>query len=423
MNYKEALEFISRVPWLTCEPGLDRITKLLFAIGNPQDELKFIHVAGTNGKGSTAAMLAAIFTECGYRTGLFTSPHIFRFNERIQVDGSMILDDEVAEVTSYVGEKAKGVAEDATEFEVITAVGFEYFRRKQCDIVILEVGLGGTLDCTNVIDPPEAAIITAIGLDHVSVLGDTLTQIAEAKAGIIKPGSPVIVYGGEHEVETVLKQTAAKQQTSLYQTDFSKLVAHSRNLDEQCFDFGEYENVSIPLIGTYQLFNAALVLTAVDVLREKGWELSKQNVKLGLKKTNWPSRFEIIGKEPIFIVDGAHNPHGISATAESLYKYFPDRKIVFILGILVDKDADDMLNVIMPLALEVITLTPDSPRAISAEDLADKIKARGIPAVPYTFAGEGVREAVRKAGKDGVVCALGSLYLAGEIREYIKNNG
>ena len=423
MNYKEALEFISQVTWLSCEPGLDRITKLLSALGDPQSELKFIHIAGTNGKGSTAAMLAAIFTASGYRTGLFTSPHIFRFNERIQVDGLMISDDEVAEITGYVKEKAEHITELATEFEVITAIGFEYFKRKRCDIVLLEVGLGGTLDCTNVIDPPEAAIITAIGLDHVSLLGDTLTQITKAKAGIIKPGSPVIVYGGEQEVKAVLEQTAAQKHAPFYETDFSKLVARSRNLDEQCFDFGEYENICLPLIGTYQLFNAAVALTAVDVLRDRGWKLDGENVKKGLKKTNWPSRFEIIKKNPIFIVDGAHNPHGILATAESLRKHFNNRKLVFLLGILVDKDAEDMLDVIVPLASEFVTLTPDSPRAISAEDLAEKIRNRGIKAKPCASIGEGVREAVRKAGKDGVVCSLGSLYLAGEIREYIKMNG
>lgn len=416
MTYNEALTYIHSICWKGSKLGLDRTRELLGKLGNPEKQLKFIHIAGTNGKGSCAAMLSSILEEAGYHTGLYTSPFINRFNERMQIDHQCIPDDELAELTEYIRPFADGMADSPTEFELITALAMVYFARHKCDIVVLEVGMGGELDSTNIIDVPEAAVIMAMGLDHVKELGPTMADIARAKAGIIKEGGDVVIYGGNPEADPVFEEVCAQRSAKLHKADFSAIVPGPFGLDGQSFSYGAWKDLQIPLVGVYQMRNAAVVLETVQVLRGKGWYISDAAVASGLKNTRWPARFEVLRRDPVFIVDGGHNPHGIRATAESLQRLFPGKKFTFVTGVMADKDVESILGLIVPLADQFFTVRPDNPRAMSAEELADRIRAMGAKATPCESVAAGVARAVEAEGKDGVACALGSLYMSGDVR-------
>ena len=420
MSENETLAYIESEKWTWHKPGLSRTRELLKALGNPEKKLKFAHIAGTNGKGSTAASMASVLRKAGYRTGLYTSPYIISFNERMQVDGEMITDEELAAIVEKIRPFADAMEDTPTEFELITAIAMQYFLDKKCDIVVLEVGLGGELDSTNVIDVPEVAVITAIGLDHVEYLGHTLPEIASAKAGIIK-GGPVAFYGGEPEVEEVFIKKCRETNSPLQIVDRSRLHVHSIDLDACVFDFEPYHNIRLPLVGTYQPYNAALAITALELMREKGWKISDKNIIDGLNDVYWPGRFEVIDRSPVFVLDGAHNSHGIRATAASLTQHFKDQKLVFLLGVMADKDVDVMMDCIAPLAKSFVTVRPDNDRAMAAADLAKFLNDRyGKPATPRDTIDDGVALAREMAGPDGVVVALGSLYFSGDIRKAVE---
>ena len=421
MNYNEALTYIHSVCWKGSVPGLSRTRELLSQIGNPQQSLKFVHIAGTNGKGSTAAMLSSILEEAGFTVGLYTSPFINRFNERMQVNNVCIGDEELAKLADFIRPYADSMDDAPTEFELITAIAMEYFKRKQCDIVVLEVGMGGALDSTNIIDTPEVAIITAMGYDHTRELGSTMTEIASAKAGIIKPHGQVVAYGQNEEAQAVFEKVCKEQGSTLHYPDYATLVPGSFDLTGQNFSYGSWKDLRIPLAGSYQIYNAAVVLTAVDILRQEGWAINDAAVRRGLAETRWPARFEVLQRDPIFIVDGGHNPHGIRATAESLKRIFPDKKFVFVTGVMADKDVEHILGLIVPMADRFYTVTPGNPRAMKAEVLAERIRAMGAEAIPCASVADGVKSAIEYAGKDGVCCALGSLYMSGDVRDCFPN--
>ena len=416
MNYDEALSYIHSVCWKGSVPGLGRTQELLRRMGNPEKSLKFIHIAGTNGKGSTAAMLASILEAAGYRTGLYTSPFINRFNERMQIDGQPIPDQELADLTEWIRPMADDMADSPTEFELITALAMEFFHRHACDIVVLEVGMGGALDSTNVIDTPEVAIITAMGFDHTKELGSTMAEIASAKAGIIKHGGDVVAYGQNPEAEAVFERVCREQKAHLHYPDYAALSPGEFGLEGQIFSYGTLHHLRIPLAGIYQLNNAAVVLTAVQVLQQRGWRVNEDQIRSGLAATRWPARFEVLQRDPVFIVDGGHNPHGIRATADSLQKIFPDRKFTFLVGVMADKDVEHILGLIVPLASCFFCVRPNNPRAMGAEMLAERIRALGVEAHACPSLEEGVQAALAHAGQEGVVCALGSLYMAGDVR-------
>ena len=416
MNYEEALEYIHAVQWAGHKPGLSRTRTLLAALGDPHKTLKFVHVAGTNGKGSTAAMLASCLQAAGYRVGLFTSPFINRFNERIQINGEQIPDEALVQLVEQVRPAADAMTDIPTEFEIITALGMLWFARQRCDIVVLEVGLGGTLDSTNVIDPPECAVITALGMDHVKELGPTLADIAAAKAGILKPGSPAVSYGGVPEADAVIARVAKEQHAPLTVVDFSKLRLDGGDLDEVTFDFDGLDGVRLPLIGSYQPRNAAVAITALRVLRGRGWHIPEQAIRKGLETVKWPGRFELLRRAPAFVLDGSHNAHGMRATVQSLRDRFPGEKFVFLLSIMADKDVDEMLDLLAPLAKRFVTVAAHTPRALPAETLAEVLRTRSIPAEAAPSIEEGVARAVELGGQ-GPVCALGTLYFSGEVRE------
>ncbi len=416
MNMQEALKYIHGVSWLGTIPGLERELELLHRIGDPHQGMKYVHVAGTNGKGSTAAMLQNILTRAGYRTGLYTSPYIIRFNERIQVDGEQISDADVCALTEYIKPHAEAMADHPSEFEIVTAIGFEYFKRRQCDIVVLEVGMGGEWDATNVIEDNEAAVIVNIGLDHTEVLGDTIEKIALTKSGVVKAGCPCVMYHQEPSVEQVFREVCAEKGSPFTVADFDRLKPLSSGLEGQRFDWGELKDVHLPLLGEHQLKNACNVLTAVDVLRARGWRIPEAAVREGLSTVYWPGRFQLMAQKPLFIIDGGHNPQCLEALENAIRDYLPGRKLVFLNGCMADKDYGDMFNRLLPFAREFVTVTPANPRALSAQALSDYLRDHlNAKATPCEIVARGVETAVEKAGPDGVVCACGSLYMIGEI--------
>lgn len=422
MSYDEAMNYIHHVTWRGSRLGLERTRELLERVGNPHRKLKFVHVAGTNGKGSVSALIAKILSLAGYRTGLYISPFIERFNERMQMDGESISDDELAQITTMIRPFADAMADHPTEFELITVIAFEYFSRHSADIVVLEVGLGGELDSTNVIDVPELAVITNIGLDHTRELGPTIPDIARTKAGIVKPGGEVLIYDQNPDADTVFQRVCGERGARLTLTDHSRISDVSVSLQSLRFRFHPYGEFECGLIGTYQANNAAVAVTAIELLQQKGWKISKQNIRDGLFLVRWPGRFELLRREPAFIADGAHNPQGVTATVESLTAHFPDQKITFLFGVMADKDIPHMIEQLSPLAKEFITVTPDNPRALDAAGLAELLREQGRSAIACDSVAAGVRLAIERAGKDGVVCALGSLYMLGDVRKAIKQN-
>ena len=323
MTGQEAVAYIDTFQWQAHAPGLERIRTLLHALGDPQKELKFVHVAGTNGKGSVCAYLASVLRCAGYRVGLCTSPFLEDFRERIQVDGKLIPPEVLGELTELARPAAEAMEDHPTEFELITAVAMLYFRRCRCDIVVLEVGLGGALDASNVIDVPEAAVITAMGMDHAAILGPTLADIAAAKAGIIKPGGAVVSFGGCPEADAVIRERCREQGAQLTEVDFSRLRVVGTGLDGTDLEFAPYGALHVPLVGLYQAKNAAVAVTTVEVLEKRGWEISRRALEQGLASVCWPGRLEVVRRAgPVILRDGAHNAHGMAATVESLRALF-----------------------------------------------------------------------------------------------------
>ena len=441
MTYEEALEYIHSVCWQKNVPGLARIGELLGKLGEPQKALRFIHVAGTNGKGSTCAMLAYVLGAAGYRVGLYTSPFIVRFNERMQIDGVQIPDGELAEITEYVKPFAEGMAEKPTEFELITAIAMVYFARHACDYVVLEVGMGGRLDPTNIIEAENVAVsvITGIAMDHTAFLGDTDVKIAAEKAGIIKKGVPA-VFGGAHvpvgakadcEVDpqacaAVIKAKAGEMGAPYSESRPEALRNVKSDIFGSRFDLGEYKDMFIPLAGVYQPYNAATVLAVLEILKEQGAKLTEKAVRDGLAAVKWPGRFEILCREPLVISDGGHNPEGIDAAVESAKTYFGE-KIQLISGVMADKDYAHMAGRMSEVACRAFTVRPDSYRALSAGEFAKVFSAGGVPAEGFATVKDAVFAAMDAGRENGkpTLC-LGSLYMYGEVKaaveEYMEKN-
>ena len=422
MTAEQALEYIHSVCWKGSIPGLGRTNTLLEKMGNPHKDLKYVHIAGTNGKGSTAAMTASILRKAGYRTGLYTSPYIYQFGERMQVDGQMISDEELVEITEYVKPLADSMEESPTEFELVSCIGFEFFKRKGCDIVVLEVGMGGLLDSTNVIPCPEVAVITNIGLDHTDVLGNTLEQIAMNKAGIIKENGNAVIYRSAPSVEAVFEKVCAEKNTKLKKADFSGLQLKSHDLFEQIFDCGEYKDIRLPLLGDHQLHNAAVVLAVAETLIENGWNITGENIYDGIRDVSWPGRFDIITRDPLFIIDGGHNPQCLEALVKNIQDYLSGRRIIAITGVLADKDYGDMYRPVLPYIEQFVCVTPPNPRRLPAAELAQHLTQAGATATAFESIAEGVRRAIALAGRDGAVLCFGSLYTIGDIRNAVIDN-
>ncbi len=421
MTYEEALAFIHSVDWKGSRPGLSRITELCRLLGNPERSLRFIHIAGTNGKGSTSEMLSSILVAAGYKTGLFTSPYIESFNERMMIDGEEIPNEELAEITAEVRPYALAMEDSPTEFEMITAIGFVYFKRHRCDYVVLECGMGGRFDSTNVIEHSVLSVITGIDLDHTALLGDTTAKIAWEKAGIIKPGIPVLFGEGDGEAETVIRAEAEEKGSRFVRTDFAEIHDIHADLDGTDFTFGG-RKVHINLHGLYQTRNTATVLTAVDLLRESGIPIPETAITEGLDAARWKARFEILSRKPLVIYDGAHNPQGITAAVENIRHYLTplteNGKILLLMGVLADKDYRTMIDLLSPLAERVYTVTPDNARSLDSAGTANEFERRGVYAVGYDVLSDGVAAAVRGAAeRDLPLECLGSLYMYADVKK------
>ncbi|MBR0172142.1 MAG: bifunctional folylpolyglutamate synthase/dihydrofolate synthase [Lachnospiraceae bacterium] len=456
MTYEEAVAYIEAHTWSRWKLGLSRTVALLERLGDPQKRLTFVHVGGSNGKGSTCAMVERILREAGYKTGFYPSPYIEDFRERIQVCGSYITEDALCALCARVRDAADAMEDHPTQFEIITAIGMLYFAEQNCDIVVLEVGLGGEFDATNVIDAPEVCVLTNIGLEHTEFLGNTLAKIAKTKAGIIKPGADVVLYENVAEVADVVAAVCEENGCRLRIARFDRVHPVRTTLDGQTFlwerlpgetaekDAGgaramlpDRTELTLALSGTYQLSNVAVALTVIEVLRARGWKIGEAAVRAGLRNVRWPARFEVLSREPLFILDGGHNPQCAEALAESIETYLlrqgdtssgtgevpvseeASRCTVFLLGILADKNFRQVIRTIVPYAAEFVCVTPDSERALPAEELAALLRERGIPATPCGSVEEGVKTALAVAGGRPVV-AFGSLYMAGQVRKAFR---
>lgn len=403
--------------------GLNRMKTFMDHLGNPETRLKFIHVAGTNGKGSYTALLSSILIAAGYKTGVYTSPHLTSYCERISINGTQITENELLHLTEHVKTHVDRMEDKPTEFELLTGMALCYFAAQNCDVVLLEVGLGGRLDATNIIPSPEVAVIMNIGLDHVQMLGNTLEEIAEEKAGIVKENCTVITYPNLPEVEAVYEKTCKKRRAMWHKVNLDKMTLLSEDLSGQTFHWENNLNLNIRLLGEHQRKNAAVVLETVNILREKGWNISDQAIRSGLGEARWPARMEILSHNPLIILDGAHNEQCASALSSSLTTLLPEEKFVFLCGVLADKNYQQIMKKMMPLAREFFCITPLSDRALSASELADSLNTWGGKATPCKSVEEGLSKAMESAGNDGTVVAFGSLYLAGSVREYfLKEN-
>ena len=424
MTYNEALDYIHSVSWMGSRPGLSRIAELCEKLGHPEDSLRFIHVGGTNGKGSTCRMLSCILEQAGYCVGLYTSPFVERFNERIMLNNRDIADEDLASVTEYVRQFADTMQDKPTEFELITAIALEYYRRKECDYVVFEVGLGGRLDSTNIIKSSVLSIITGIDLDHMAFLGDTTAKIAAEKAGIIKNGCPVLFGEGDDSAEEVIRKTAEERGSLYRRTDFSAIADISSDLSGTSFTF-RGRPVKINLHGLYQTRNTATVLTACDMLRDAGLTISEEAVDAGLDAARWMARFEILSDEPLVIYDGAHNPQGIAGAVENVRHYLTDRsadgKVLFLMGVMADKDYDKMIGMLAPLASSVYCVTPPNSRSLPSEGVAAEYESFGVPANAFAQLNDGVNAACDAARREKrpLVC-LGSLYMYADVKHAVR---
>lgn len=417
MNYKESVDYIESVLWMGSRPGLDRMKHVMQLMGNPQDGMKFIHVAGTNGKGSFCAMTESILRAAGYKTGLFVSPYVARFNERMRVNGIEITDYELAEITTYVRAYVDTLEDKFTEFELITAIGFEYFKRHQCDIVVLEVGMGGRLDATNIIKNPVLSVITGIALDHMAYLGNTVEKIAFEKAGIIKSGCPVHWGGRDISAEKVISARAEELGSPFQAVDYSALKNVRCSLFGSDFDFGGYKDLHINLLGLYQPENAASVLDAIPQLRKSGLNISDEAIRHGLKSTVWEARFEKLSDNPVVIYDGSHNPEGVEAAVRSIKVLFANEKVNILSGVMRDKDYNTIAKLLAPIARYVFTVTPTCTRSLPSAEYADVFRTLGIEADAFDTLDAGAKEAYAKSKAEGTpLIILGSLYMYADIK-------
>lgn len=424
MEYSEVTAFINKAKKFGSRLDLTRIQKLCEILGNPEKLCRFVHVAGTNGKGSTSVFIENILIQAGYKTGLFTSPFLYDFNERIQINNTPISDRELLAVMEQVAlatERMLGEGyEHPTEFELITAAAFLYFAKEQCDVVVLEVGLGGLLDSTNVIDAPLVSVITSISFDHMEYLGNSLTEIAKNKCGIIKPGCPVVSYPfQEQEVLSVIEETARKQGSNLVVSDATTLKIDAMGFKGNRFSYLG-TNYETSMIGQYQIYNAITAINTAEMLKRQGYKITDAHIQNGLKAAKWPARFDVLHKSPMVIADGSHNEDGMRAFVSTAKQCMNGKRAICVFGMLKDKAYDVCLAQLREITDTIIVTEVDSPRKETAENLA----AAAANYFPQVYACADNAEAVLKAkslaSPDDVIFALGSLYMMKNIKEAVE---
>lgn len=425
MNYQQSRAYLKAAETYGSVLGLGNMRELMARLGNPQDDLKFVHVAGTNGKGSVIAYLYTVLLEAGFCVGRYISPTIYSYRERMECSGKVIPREQFA---GYVTRIADTIEEMTTEglphptpFEIETAAAFLYFAEENCDLVLLEVGLGGDLDATNIIRTTEIAVITSISMDHMAFLGNTLSEIAEKKAGILKSGALAVTVRQEPEVEAVLQNKCKNKGLSLVVADGAKAETITENLSGQSFSWqGELYRLS--LLGKCQKENAVLALRTLELLEERGYGTTLGQRKEGLLKAHWSGRFTVIHEKPLFIVDGAHNPGAARQLADSIEHYFPERKIYYITGMFRDKDYRRVIEMTAPYAEKVLTIAaPENPRALSSEELAEAWKPYHKDVQAFASPEEAVNKAFGLAGEEDVILAFGSLAFIGDLSKAVTH--
>jgi len=429
MNYEETLEKIHSFQTFGSRLGLERMEVLLKLLGNPEERMKVIHVAGTNGKGSVCRYLTSVLSENGYKVGLYTSPYLERFTERIEFDGQEIGEEDLIRCAALVFEKVEEMLalglESPTEFELVTAIAFVFFSQMPMDILVLEVGLGGRGDSTNVIRRPLVSVITSISFDHTDVLGETLKEIAMEKAGIIKEGCPVVSSAGDEEVKQVFRRVAAEK-NALFLESSSAEISGIEILPEGCrfhVKIAETErDISLGMLGRHQIENGVLALCVIELLeKENIIKTSPEGVQSGMEKARHKGRLEVLRKEPLLIIDGAHNEGGAEALAAVLREQFAGRKTLLVLGVLADKKIHRILYAFRDLEVDLAATEPDNPRKLSAEDLSAKIRATGRECVFFGGREEIFDYVEKSMSRYELILFSGSLYLIGKVRERFKN--
>ncbi|TCO67983.1 bifunctional folylpolyglutamate synthase/dihydrofolate synthase [Caldanaerobacter subterraneus] len=422
MTYEEAIQYIHSTYKFGMKLGLENIRRLLGYMGNPEKNLKIIHVAGTNGKGSTSSFINSILKEAGYKVALYTSPYLEEFEERMKINGENISREKLVYYVEYIKPIIARMVREGynhpTEFEVITAIAFKYFSDEEVDFVVLEVGLGGRFDATNAISSSLVSVITSIDYDHMDKLGNTLGDIAYEKAGIIKKKGVVVSFYQQEEALKVINDACEVKEAYLTVLDKSNVVIKEQNSDFQVFDYKNFKDLKITLLGTHQIYNASLAVEVIQKLKNiYGYRIEEEAIKRGLMSAKWPGRLEVMKKRPYVVIDGAHNPQGMTVLKESL-KLFNYRRLILVIGMLKDKEVNKMLNIITPVADVIITTTPLSDRAYSAKDLASKISRNSVFAVDQID--KAVNEALKMAGEEDMVLFCGSLYMIGHVRKLLR---
>lgn len=422
MNFNEAMNYLDDLRNIGFILGLDNIKKLMEVMGRPDKKLKFIHVAGTNGKGSTSTYISSVLTKAGYKTGIYTSPSILRFNERFVIDHEEIDTDRIGEILGKIKSASEEHDIQITAFEAETALGVVYFAEEGCDFAVLEVGMGGRLDATNFIDSPLVAVITNIGMDHIDYLGDTIEKIAYEKAGIIKEGSKVVSYPQEEAVLGVLNATAERNNVEVKYLDKDFVEVTKVDIYGQVFSFMNHRDIEIRMIGDYQPYNASLALMAIDEIINWGYPISEEDLKEGMKTALIKGRFQLLTTDPIVIVDGAHNVQGVESLVNSLKDIYGDKKHIFVFGTLRDKDYIKSIEMTIPISKIYYTTRPDSDRALSSLDLKNEIILQGGEAVAMGSTKAALTAAISSASPEDSVVCFGSLYQVGEVLEYFKED-
>lgn len=400
--------------------GLQNIKTLMEKLGNPQDKLKIIHIAGTNGKGSCTSFVNSALVSQGYKVGMFTSPSIYNFEERIRINNKNIPEDKLIDLMNEVREVAETMEVFPADFELVTAIAFLYFYREKCDFAIMEVGLGGRLDATNVAQNPLITLITSISLDHQQFLGNTIPEIALEKAGIIKENVPLVLYSQSKEAMDSIIGVANSKNSKVILNDLEKIELLENTKNGQIINYKDFKNLKINLLGSHQINNATISLELLEQLRKMGFEISNESIYNGFSSVTWPCRFELVSKNPDFILDGAHNIDGIDKFISNMNFYYKDNKKIGIFGVLADKDYNEMLAKIVPCFDVFLTVRPDSDRAMESKELKERIEKLTKKKV-YSF--ENYQDAIDKAfeisKEDDVISAFGSLYFVGEVRNLL----
>lgn len=403
--------------------NLERMYLLMKKLGDPQKKIKFVHVAGTNGKGTTSAFIASILKEAGLKTGLYISPHLEVINERISINDEPITDEDFITATQkvkpFVFEVEQELDETLYSFEILTAVSIVYFADQKCDLVVLETGIGGRLDSTNVIETPEVAVITAIGIDHINILGNSIEEIAAEKAGIIKEKGSVVLNPMQENLLSIFAEKVKSVDGTLKSIDPDAIELVETTINGQTFHYSDFPNLSVKMVGTHQLINACLAIEASKILRTKKITITDEAIRVGLEKTFWPGRMEKVSDEPIVFIDGAHNEQGVEVLRKNLDILFPDSRITFVAGIMKDKDYMQMFEVMKDKANQFLLISPDPWRGFDPSEVADKLIEKGIKAQPKQSISDIIHYIRSESSKEEVIVVFGSLYLVGDVKKYL----